>query len=274
VLAIRNVHAVYDGIVEALRGVTLEVRPGSIVALLGGNGAGKSTTLKAASGLLSAERGSLSQGRIEYQGRDTAPRSARDLVQAGLVQILEGRHCFPHFSVEENLISGALIRRPSRAHLKRQLSQVYEQFPRLKDRRRTAAGLTSGGEQQMVAIGRALMSEPKLVLLDEPSMGLAPLIVEEIFEIVKGLNEREGLSFLLAEQNATLALRYAHYGYVLENGRVAISGSSAELSKRDDVKELYLGVDRVPSAGSNDAPKLQRRRRQFQRSSIDSTSST
>ncbi|MEO6603687.1 MAG: ABC transporter ATP-binding protein [Polyangiaceae bacterium] len=269
-LAIVNVHAAYDGIVEALRGVSVQVGPGSIVALLGGNGAGKSTTLKAASGLLGAERGSLTQGSIEYQGRDTAPRSARDLVQAGLAQVLEGRHCFPHFSVEENLISGALVRTPSGAKLKRQLAQVYEQFPRLKERRRTLAGLTSGGEQQMLAIGRALMSEPKLVLLDEPSMGLAPLIVEEIFEIVKGLNQREGLSFLLAEQNATLALRYADYGYVLENGRVAISGSSAELSTRDDVKELYLGIDRA----SNDAPKRERRRRQFQRPSIDSVSTT
>lgn len=260
-LAIRNIHVAYDGNVEALRGVTLDVGSASVVALLGGNGAGKTTTLKAASGLLSAERGSLTQGSIEYQGRDSAARPAHELVQAGLVQVLEGRHCFPHFSVEENLISGALILRPSRAELRRKLSQLYEQFPRLRDRRKSLAGLTSGGEQQMVAIGRALMSEPKLVLLDEPSMGLAPLIVEEIFEIVRGLNQRDGIGFLLAEQNATLALRYAHHGYVLENGRVAISGTSAELSAREDVKELYLGIGRKSSTDLGDIAALARRRR-------------
>jgi branched-chain amino acid transport system ATP-binding protein len=243
-LSLHEVHAAYDGIILALRGVSLDVPTGAIVALLGGNGAGKTTTLKAASGLLGAERGALTAGRIEYQGRDIAQRSARDLVQAGLAQVLEGRHAFAHFSVEENLIAGALIRRPTRSQLELKLEAIYQRFPRLKARRRTLAGFTSGGEQQMLAIGRALMSEPKLVLLDEPSMGLAPLMVEEIFETMKSLNAEHGIGFLLAEQNATLALRYSDFGYVLENGRVAISGNAKELAARDDVRESYLGAAR------------------------------
>jgi len=243
-LSLRNVHAVYDDIIVALRGVSLEVAKGSVVALLGANGAGKTSTLKAASGLLAAERGRVTLGSVLYHGRDSTRSEPRELVKAGLSLVLEGRHCFPHFSVEENLIAGALVRRPSRSELARKLERVYQQFPRLKARRKSLAGFTSGGEQQMLAIGRALMSEPTLLLLDEPSMGLAPQIVEEIFEIVKGLQEKQGVSFLLAEQNATLALRYADHAYVLENGQVRIGGTSAELSAREDVKELYLGVQR------------------------------
>jgi branched-chain amino acid transport system ATP-binding protein len=241
-LSLRNVHAAYDGIIAALRGVSLDVAQGSIVVLLGGNGAGKTTTLKAAAGLLAAERGAVTVGSVLYRGRDSAQLEPRELVAAGLSLVLEGRHCFQHFSVEENLIAGALVRRPSRAELVRKLERVYLQFPRLKARRRSLAGLTSGGEQQMIAIGRALMAEPTLLLLDEPSMGLAPQIVEEIFEIVQGLRQNDGVSVLLAEQNATLALRYADHGYVLENGQVRISGSGAELAAREDVRELYLGT--------------------------------
>jgi branched-chain amino acid transport system ATP-binding protein len=241
VLCLQDLHVAYDGIIVGLRGVSLAVERGSIVALLGANGAGKTTTLKAASGLLRAERGEVTRGRLTYRGSSSLGSAASDLVKSGLVQVLEGRRCFPHFTVEENLIAGALVRRPSSAKLKAKLAQIYERFPRLEERRRSFAGLTSGGEQQMLAIGRALMSEPTLVLLDEPSMGLAPVLVEEIFEIVRTLNEKDGVSFLLAEQNATLALRYASYAYVLENGRVAIEGACRELAARDDVRALYLG---------------------------------
>ena len=268
-LSLQNVHAAYDGIIVALRGVSLEVKKGSIVALLGGNGAGKTTTLKAASGLLAAERGAVTIGSVLYRGRDSTHLDPRALVKAGLAQVLEGRHCFPHFSVEENLIAGALVLRPSRAELARKLDRVYQQFPKLKARRYSLAGLTSGGEQQMVAIGRALMAEPALLLLDEPSMGLAPLVIEEIFEIVKGLQRNDGVSVLLAEQNATLALRYADYGYVLENGRVSISGSGAELAAREDVKEFYLGVDRR-GPGENRFSRMRACRRSAPAESLNS----
>ncbi|MEA2697557.1 MAG: branched-chain amino acid transport system ATP-binding protein [Myxococcales bacterium] len=244
-LALDNVQAAYDGIIVALRGVSLLVAPGTIVALLGANGAGKTTTLKAASALLAAERGAVTGGTIRYQGRDTAAAAPRDLVRAGLVQVLEGRHCFPHLTVDENLRAGALGRGAglqARRLLRGDLEQIYTYFPRLTLRRRAAAGLLSGGEQQMVAIGRALMARPTLVLLDEPSMGLAPLIVEEIFSIIRTLNRQQGVSFLLAEQNARLALRHADHGYVLENGRVVASGTAAQLEARADVQAFYLGV--------------------------------
>jgi branched-chain amino acid transport system ATP-binding protein len=262
------VQVAYDGIIVGLRGVSLDVAAGGIVALLGPNGAGKTTTLKAASGLLRAERGEVTRGSIEYRGASSTSSAASELVKAGLVQVLEGRRCFPHFTVEENLIAGALVRRPSSATLKAKLAQVYERFPRLKERRRTFAALTSGGEQQMLAIGRALMAEPKLVLLDEPSMGLAPLLVEEIFEIVRTLNEKDGVSFLLAEQNATLALRYATYGYVLENGRVAIEGLSSELVARDDVRALYLGARR-DAPGEFSFSRMRRRERSTRTSPLN-----
>jgi branched-chain amino acid transport system ATP-binding protein len=220
--------------------VSLKVEQGSIVALLGANGAGKTTALKAISNLLPSERGSLSRGTITWRGQTTRHLHPADLVAKGVVQVLEGRHVFPQLTVEENLLTGGFLRRPSRHALADDLERIYGWFPRLKERRKSRCGLTSGGEQQMVAIGRALMTRPVLVLLDEPSMGLAPIIVEEIFGIIRQLKD-DGVSFLLAEQNANLVLRFADYGYVLENGRVAISGTAAELAARDDVKEFYLG---------------------------------
>jgi branched-chain amino acid transport system ATP-binding protein len=249
-LEVNDIEALYGEAVIALRGVSLSVEEGKIVALLGANGAGKTTTLKAISNLLATERGSLSRGSITWQGESTAALDPADLVAKGLVQVLEGRHVFPRLTIEENLLTGAFPRHPNRAEIGADLERIYTWFPRLKERRKSRAGLTSGGEQQMVAIGRALMTKPRLMLLDEPSMGLAPIIVQEIFAIIRALNRDSGVSFLIAEQNANLALRYADHGYVLENGQVAISGSAAELSARDDVKEFYLGaaVDKSDAA--------------------------
>ncbi len=244
-LEVNDIHALYGQSILALRGVSLTVGEGSIVALLGANGAGKTTTLKAISNLLGAERGRISRGSISWRGKPTDRVDPSDLVRAGIVQVLEGRHCFPQLTVEENLLSGGFVRRLSPRVLRRKLEGIYERFPRLRERRKTRAGLTSGGEQQMVAIGRALMTQPRLVLLDEPSMGLAPIIVQEIFEIVRELNRESGVSFLIAEQNANLALRYADHAFILENGRVALGGTAAELSARDDVQHYYLGVGEV-----------------------------
>jgi branched-chain amino acid transport system ATP-binding protein len=241
-LALRDVEVVYDGIVVALHGVSLDVPARSIVALLGANGAGKTTTLKAASGLLVAERGEVRRGTVEYRGRPIRARSPSSLVREGLVQVLEGRHPFPHLSVEENIATGGFARGYSRAKQRAAIDRVYERFPRLGERRRMAAGHLSGGEQQMLAIGRALVSRPTLVLLDEPSMGLAPKVVEEIFALVRELHETEGVSFLLAEQNAAAALAVADTAYVLESGRVVTQGSAAEIRARDDVQDLYLGT--------------------------------
>ena len=240
-LTLENAHVVYSGIISALRGVSLTVLPGQVVALLGSNGAGKSTTLKAASGLLAAERGALVEGTITFRGEDQRKLDARRLAQGGLVQVLEGRRCFAHLTVEENLKSGALARRAPQATIRADLERIYARFARLRERRGSQAGYLSGGEQQMLAIGRALMLRPTLLLLDEPSIGLAPQVVQEIFEIVAELNRNEGLSILLAEQNARVALRYAHHAYVLENGRVAVSGSAVELAAREDVQNFYLG---------------------------------
>ncbi|UDL95633.1 ABC transporter ATP-binding protein [Lichenihabitans sp. PAMC28606] len=240
-LRLDGVEALYGDAILALRGVSFAIPQGSIVALLGANGAGKSTTLKAISNLLGATRGRVSKGTIAWQGESTAKFSPADLVRRGIVQVLEGRHCFPHLTVEENLLSGGFARRPGRREIRADLERIYDLFPRLRLRRRAKAGLLSGGEQQMVAIGRALMSRPILMLLDEPSMGLAPMIVEEIFEIIHRLNAEDGVTFLLAEQNAHLVLRYAHHGYVLENGHVAASGTAVDLSRRDDVSDFYLG---------------------------------
>jgi branched-chain amino acid transport system ATP-binding protein len=251
-LEVDDIEAFYGQALLALRGVSLKVEKGSIVALLGANGAGKTTALKAISNLLPSERGSLSRGTITWRGQTTRHLHPADLVAKGVVQVLEGRHVFPQLTVEENLLTGGFLRRPSRRALADDLDRIYTWFPRLKDRRKSRCGLTSGGEQQMVAIGRALMTRPMLVLLDEPSMGLAPIIVAEIFEIIRQLNKDEGVSFLLAEQNANLVLRFADYGYVLENGRVAISGTAAELIARDDVKEFYLGggiTQAAPASG-------------------------
>ena len=240
-LSVDGVEAIYGDAILALHGVSCDVPKGEIVALLGANGAGKSTTLKAVSNLLGASRGRVSKGTITWRGEVTGRLGPADLVRRGIVQVLEGRHCFPQLTVEENLLSGGFARRPGRRELRVDLERIYALFPRLKLRRRAKAGLLSGGEQQMVAIGRALMSRPTLMLLDEPSMGLAPMIVEEIFEIIQRLNQDEGVTFLLAEQNAHLVLRYAHHGVVLENGRVAASGRADELLARDDVSDFYLG---------------------------------
>jgi branched-chain amino acid transport system ATP-binding protein len=240
-LEVDQIDALYGEAILALRGVSLAVAEGSIVALLGANGAGKTTTLKAISNLLGASRGAVSSGVINWRGQSTRRLDPTELVGRGIVQVLEGRHCFPQLTVEENLLSGGFLRHPGRQAIRADLERIYTWFPRLKERRRSRAGLLSGGEQQMAAIGRALMTRPVLVLLDEPSMGLAPMIVEEIFEIVRRLNQEDGVSFLLAEQNANLVLRYAHYGYVLENGRVVASGTAAELAARNDFTDFYLG---------------------------------
>ena len=240
-LAVEGIEVIYDGAILAVADVSLRVEQGGIVALLGANGAGKSTTLKAISGLVGADRAQVSRGHIRLGGEDIVGVAANQLAGRGLVHVLEGRHVFSHLSVEENLLSGGFLRRPRRGELEQDLERVYAWFPRLKTKRRTQAGLTSGGEQQMLAIGRALMTRPRLVLLDEPSMGLAPIIVEEIFEIVAQLNAREGVGFLIAEQNINVALRHVHYGYVLENGRVAGEGPAAELAAREDIRHFYLG---------------------------------
>jgi branched-chain amino acid transport system ATP-binding protein len=240
-LSLDDIEVVYDGTIVGLHGVTLDVPEGSIVALLGPNGAGKSTTLKAASGLISAERGEVRRGTVAFRGQPLRSRAPSKLVREGLVQVLEGRHCFPHLTVEENLATGAYARGPSRRGLREAIDRAYDRFPKLRDRRRVAAGHLSGGEQQMLAIGRALIIEPALVLLDEPSMGLAPRVVEEIFTLVRRLNVEDGVSFLLAEQNAAGALAVADVAYVLESGRVVASGTAAAIGARDDVQELYLG---------------------------------
>ncbi|BAV50672.1 ABC transporter ATP-binding protein [Mesorhizobium sp. 113-1-2] len=248
ILEIQNMEALYGQAILAVRDVSLKVEQGKIVALLGANGAGKTTTLKAVSNLLGPERGKVSRGSILWQGEPVSGLSASRLVAKGVVQVLEGRHCFAQLTVEENILSGGFLRKPNRTDLQRDVERIYTWFPRLKEKRKVKAGLTSGGEQQMVAIGRALMTRPSLVLLDEPSMGLAPIIVQEIFEIIRVLNREQGVSFLLAEQNANLALRYADYGYILENGRVVLSGTAEELRAREDVQDFYLGGANVAKA--------------------------
>ncbi|MFL9867783.1 ABC transporter ATP-binding protein [Paraburkholderia fungorum] len=241
ILQVDEIAVTYSQLIAALRGVSLTVPSGAIVALLGGNGAGKTTTLKAVSNLIRAERGELTSGRIAYRGNAITDVDPWTLAERGLVQVLEGRRCFAHLSVDENLRLGAFVRRPSRGDLEAELERIYGIFPRLRERRKTLAGYTSGGEQQMLAIGRALMARPSLVLLDEPSMGLAPQVVEEIFETVAALNRDDGVSFLLAEQNAAIALRYAQSGYVLEGGRVVAQGKADVLLELDGLRDAYLG---------------------------------
>ena len=260
-LTINNIEVIYDHVILVLKGVSLEVRDGSIVALLGANGAGKTTTLKAISNLLSSERGDVTKGSIEYRGRRIDRLTPWDVVKLGVVQVMEGRHCFQHLTVEENLLTGAFTRSANRAAIRQDLEMVFQYFPRLKDRRRSQAGYTSGGEQQMTAIGRALMARPSMILLDEPSMGLAPQIVEEIFEIVRGLNEKEKVSFLLAEQNTNVALRHADYGYILENGRVVMDGQSTSLRENEDVKEFYLGIAEGKRKSFREGKHYKRRKR-------------
>ncbi|HEU0202170.1 MAG TPA: ABC transporter ATP-binding protein [Burkholderiaceae bacterium] len=260
-LAVNNIEVIYDHVILVLKGVSLDVPEGGIVALLGANGAGKTTTLKAISNLLSAERGEVTKGSIEFSGGRVDRLSPADLVRQGVIQVMEGRHCFAHLTVDDNLLTGAHTRRSSRAEIKQDLERVYSYFPKLKERRASLTGYTSGGEQQMTAVGRALMARPKLILLDEPSMGLAPQIVEEIFEIVGNLNRREKVSFLIAEQNAVMALRIADFGYVLENGRVVIEGSRDALCENEDVKEFYLGIAGGKSKSFRDVKHYRRRKR-------------
>ncbi|GHA51101.1 ABC transporter ATP-binding protein [Amylibacter ulvae] len=260
-LEVNNIEVIYNHVILVLKGVSLSVPKGGITALLGGNGAGKTTTLKAISNLLHSERGEVTKGSIKYRGNAVADLNPAALVKSGVIQVMEGRHCFEHLTVEENLMTGSYTRRASRAELAQDLEMVYEYFPRLRERRKSQAGYTSGGEQQMVAIGRALMSRPETVLLDEPSMGLAPQLVEEIFGIVKDLNEKEGVSFLLAEQNTNVALRFAHYGYILESGRVVMDGPAAELRENPDVKEFYLGMSDEGRKSFRDVRSYRRRKR-------------
>jgi branched-chain amino acid transport system ATP-binding protein len=260
-LAVNNVEVVYDHVILVLRGVSLELPRGRIVALLGANGAGKTTTLKAVSNLLGAERGAVTKGSITFDGARVDQLTPSELVRRGVIQVMEGRHCFGHLTVEENLLTGAYTRGASRAEIRADLEKVYAYFPRLRDRRRSMAGFTSGGEQQMTAVGRALMARPTLILLDEPSMGLAPQIVEEILGIVRSLNKTEGVSFLLAEQNAAAALRYADHGYVLEAGRVVMDGDATTLAGNADVKEFYLGLGTAGRKSFRDAKHYRRRKR-------------
>jgi branched-chain amino acid transport system ATP-binding protein len=260
-LAVNNIEVIYDHVILVLKGVSLSVPKGGIVALLGANGAGKTTTLKAISNLLRAERGDVTKGSVEFAGESVQHLTPNDLVKRGVIQVMEGRHCFEHLTVEENLMTGAYTRTDGAAAVQQDLEMVYGYFPRLKERRASQAGYTSGGEQQMTAIGRALMSRPNLILLDEPSMGLAPQLVEQIFEIVKRINEEEGVSILLAEQNTNVALKYARYGYILENGRVVMDGEATALRENEDVKEFYLGLSASGRKSYRDVKHYKRRKR-------------
>ena len=260
-LELNNIEVIYNHVILVLKGVSLTVHKGGITALLGGNGAGKTTTLKAISNLLRSERGEVTKGSINYRGEEIQESNPSDLVRSGVIQVMEGRHCFEHLTVEENLLTGAYTRSEGKGAISADLEMVYTYFPRLKQRRKSQAGYTSGGEQQMCAIGRALMSKPETVLLDEPSMGLAPQLVEEIFNIVKDLNQKEGVSFLLAEQNTNVALRFADFGYILENGRVVMDGPAAELRENPDVKEFYLGVSDDGRKSFRDTRSYRRRKR-------------
>jgi branched-chain amino acid transport system ATP-binding protein len=260
-LAVKSIEVIYDHVILVLKGVSLEVRPGVIVALLGANGAGKSTTLKAISNLIRSERGEVTKGRIEFSGERVDGLTPNDLVRRGCIQVMEGRHCFGHLTVEENLLTGAFTRRDGRGAVAADLEMVYAYFPRLRERRQSLSGYISGGEQQMCAIGRALMSRPRMMLLDEPSMGLAPQLVEEIFEIVQRLNADQGLSVLLAEQNTNMALKYATYGYILENGRIVMDGAARALRENEDVAEFYLGIGGGDRKSFRDVKSYKRRKR-------------
>jgi len=260
-LNVNGIEVIYNHVILVLKGVSLQVPNGHIVALLGGNGAGKTTTLRAVSNLLAGERGAVTKGSIELRGERIEALSPAELVTRGVIQVMEGRHCFAHLTIEENLLTGAYTRHDGKAAVNATLDKVYAYFPRLKTRRAAQAAYTSGGEQQMCAIGRALMANPSMVLLDEPSMGLAPQIVEEVFEIVRDLNTKEGVTFLLAEQNTNVALRYAHYGYILESGRVVMDGAARDLAENEDVKEFYLGISKEGRRSFRDAKFYRRRKR-------------
>ena len=260
VLNVNGIEVIYNHVILVLKGVSLQVQEGRIAAILGGNGAGKTTTLRAISNLLKAERGEVTKGSIELRGERIANQTPADLVKKGVVQVMEGRHCFAHLTIEENLLTGSYTR-TDKGEIEANLEKVYSYFPRLKDRRTSQAAYTSGGEQQMCAIGRALMANPSVILLDEPSMGLAPQIVEEVFEIVKDLNQREKVTVLLAEQNTNMALQYADYGYIMESGRVVMDGAAAELRNNEDVKEFYLGVGGGERKSFRDVKSYKRRKR-------------
>ncbi|MFT4099555.1 MAG: ABC transporter ATP-binding protein [Burkholderiaceae bacterium] len=260
-LDVNGIEVIYNHVILVLKGVSLNVPEGRIVALLGGNGAGKTTTLRAISNLLKGERGEVTKGTIRYRGEPVQALSPAELVRRGVVQVMEGRHCFAHLSIEDNLLTGAYTRSLSRAQTQQELERVYHYFPRLKQRRLSQAGYTSGGEQQMAAVGRALMARPSMILLDEPSMGLAPQIVQEIFEIVRELNQKEKVSILLAEQNTHVALTYADYGYILESGRIVMDGPARALADNEDVKEFYLGVAKEGRRSFRDVKSYRRRKR-------------
>ena len=260
-LAVNNIEVIYNRVILVLKGVSLEVPEGGVVALLGANGAGKTTTLKAISNLLHAERGEVTKGSIKVMGERVDSLTPNELVRRGVIQVMEGRHGFEHLTVEENLLTGAYTRRDGKAAVSTDIEKVYHYFPRLKERRTAQAGYTSGGEQQMMVIGRALMAKPKMILLDEPSMGLAPQLVEEIFEIITDLNQKEGVSFLLAEQNTMVALRHANYGYILENGRVVMDGDAKHLRENQDVKEFYLGLSSGGRKSFREVKHYRRRKR-------------
>jgi branched-chain amino acid transport system ATP-binding protein len=261
ILAVKNIEVIYDHVILVLKGVSLEVQPRGIVALLGANGAGKSTTLKSISNLIRSERGDVTKGSIEFAGERVDGLTPNDLVRRGCIQVMEGRHCFGHLTVEENLLTGAFTRHDGRGAVAADLEMVYGYFPRLRERRQSLSGYISGGEQQMCAIGRALMSRPRMMLLDEPSMGLAPQLVEEIFEIVQRLNADQGLSVLLAEQNTHMALKYATYGYILENGRIVMDGAAQALRENEDVAEFYLGIGGGDRKSFRDVKSYKRRKR-------------
>ncbi len=260
-LVLNNIEVIYDGVILVLKGVSLTVREGGITTLLGANGAGKTTTLKAVSGLLRTERGEVTKGSVELAGARIDRLQAYEIVKRGVVQVFEGRRVFEHLTTEENLVAGAHVQ-SDRARVTDGIARVYDYFPRLKERRHVQAGYLSGGEQQMLAIGRALMSSPRVMLLDEPSLGLAPMLVEEIFEIVRRLNQEQKLTVLLVEQNATLALAIAEHGYVMENGRIVLEGSADALRENADIKEFYLGLTEVGARKSyRDVKHYKRRKR-------------
>lgn len=261
ILKVNGIEVIYNHVILVLKGVSLEVPEGKVVALLGGNGAGKTTTLRAVSNLLAGERGDVTKGSVELRNERIDKLTPADMVERGVIQVMEGRHCFAHLTIEENLLTGAYTRKDGKAAINQTLEKVYSYFPRLKQRRTSQAAYTSGGEQQMCAIGRALMANPRMVLLDEPSMGLAPQIVEEVFEIVKDLNTKEKVTFLLAEQNTNIALRYSDYGYILENGRIVMDGEAKALADNEDVKEFYLGVAKEGRKSFNDIKSYRRRKR-------------
>ena len=260
ILIVNNIEVVYSHVILVLKGVSLKVKKGGITALLGGNGAGKSTTLKSISNLLASERGEVTKGSVTFSNQYIHDLDPAQLVKRGVIQVMEGRHCFEHLTVEENLLTGAYTRSNNK-EVKDDLERVYNYFPRLRDRRTSLAGYTSGGEQQMIAIGRALMAHPTMILLDEPSMGLAPQLVKQIFEIVAEINRKEGVTILLAEQNTNVALQYAEYAYILENGRVVMEGSAESMRDNEDVKEFYLGISGEGRQSFKDVKQYRRRKR-------------